>query len=65
MNLIDPRLLKICENYTRAVLEKNAAAFLALYDPATRVFDTWGAWSFEGVAARRKVIEEWFGSLGA
>jgi len=64
MSAIDPRLLKICESYTRAVLEKNSAAFLALYHPAARVFDTWGAWSYEGVAARRKVIEQWFGSLG-
>jgi ketosteroid isomerase-like protein len=64
MSDIDPRLLKICDAYTRAVLEKNVSAFLGLYDPAARVFDTWGVWSFEGVPARRKVIEEWFGSLG-
>ena len=60
----DPRLLKICEAYTRTVLEKNVAGFLGLYHPTARVFDTWGAWSFEGAEARRKVIEQWFGSLG-
>ena len=65
MNAIDPRLSRICESYTRAVHEKDAAAFLALYDPAARVFDTWGVWSYEGEPARRKVIEEWFSSLGA
>ena len=64
MSDIDPRLLHICESYTRAVLEKNVAGFLGLYHPTARVFDTWGAWSFEGVPARRKVIEQWFGSLG-
>ncbi len=60
----DPHLLRLCEIYIRAVLEKDADAFLRLYDPAARVFDTWGAWSYEDTNARRKVIEEWFGSLG-
>ena len=64
MSAIDPRLLRICENYTRAVLEKDVAGFLALYHPTSRVFDTWGAWSYEGEAARRKIVEEWFSSLG-
>ncbi|MES1169462.1 MAG: nuclear transport factor 2 family protein, partial [Leifsonia sp.] len=54
----------ICESYTKAVREKNVAAFLQLYDPTARVFDTWGVWSYEGEPARRKVIEQWFGSLG-
>jgi hypothetical protein len=60
MTAIDPGLLRICDSYTHTVLEKNVAAFLGLYHPTSRVFDTWGAWSFEGVEARRKVIEEWF-----
>lgn len=64
MSDIDPRLLRICDGYTRTVLEKNVEAFLALYHPTARVFDTWGVWSFEGVAARRKVVAEWLGSLG-
>jgi len=64
MSTPDPRLLSICDNYVRAVREKDVAAFLSLYHPAARVFDTWGTWSFEGVEARRKVIEQWFGSLG-
>ena len=80
---LDPRLLRICESYTCAVREKNVAAFLGLYHPTARVFDTWGVWSYEGDQpqlqagrlipadqqsrtgpARRKVIEQWFGSLG-
>jgi ketosteroid isomerase-like protein len=64
MNATDTRLLRICDSYTRAVLEKNVAGFLDLYHPTSRVFDTWGAWSYEGEPARRKVIEQWFGSLG-
>jgi uncharacterized protein (TIGR02246 family) len=64
MSDIDPRLTCVCENYKRAVHEKDVAAFLALYDPSARVFDTWGVWSYEGETARRKVIEQWFSSLG-
>ena len=64
MSDLDPRLLRICDCYTRAVLEKNVEAFLGLYHPTARVFDTWGAWSYEGQPARQKVIEQWFGSLG-
>jgi len=64
MSATDPRLLQICENYTRAVLEKSVDRFLGLYHPTVRVFDTWGTWSCEGEPARRKVVEQWFGSLG-
>ncbi len=64
MSEIDPRLLRVCEGYTRAVLEKNVEGFLSLYDPAARVFDTWVVWSFEGEPDRRKTIEKWFSSLG-
>ena len=64
MSDLDHSLLRICDGYTRAVREKNVDAFLGLYDPAARVFDTWGVWSHEGEQARRKVIEQWFGSLG-
>ena len=64
MSDIDPRLLRICDGYASAVRAKDAEAFHGLYHPGARVFDTWGVWSYEGEAARRKVIEEWFGSLG-
>lgn len=64
MSAADPRLLRLCDSYVRAVREKSVDAFLGLYNPTARVFDTWGAWSHEGEPARRKVIEQWFGSLG-
>jgi len=64
MSDIDPRLRRVCDGYTHAVHEKDVAAFLGLYDPAARVFDTWGVWAHEGEAARRKVVEGWFSSLG-
>lgn len=50
--------------YKAAVYERDVEAFLRLYDPAARVFDTWGVWCYEGTASRRKAIEGWFSSLG-
>ena len=64
MSDTDPRISRLCAGYIRAVHEKDVEAFLNLYHPEARVFDTWGVWSYEGVQARRKVIENWFSSLG-
>lgn len=62
--MIDPRIVGVCESYRRAVYEKDVEAFVGLYHPEARVFDTWGVWSYESVSARREVIEKWFSSLG-
>jgi uncharacterized protein (TIGR02246 family) len=64
MSSIESPVNGVCEAYVRAVFEKDAEAFLGLYSHDARVFDTWGVWSYEGVSERRKVIEEWFSSLG-
>lgn len=50
--------------YRHAVRDQDPEAFLALYHPEARVFDTWNTWAFEGSAARRPAIEGWLGSLG-
>lgn len=52
------------EQYASAVLEKDAEALLSLYDDDVRVFDLWSAWSYEGKAAWRVAIGQWFGSVG-
>jgi ketosteroid isomerase-like protein len=64
MSDVDPHIARVCDGYARAVYEKDAAAFLGLYHGEARVFDTWGVWSFENSGERRRVIEEWFSSLG-
>ncbi len=64
MSDIDPRLTRVCENYVRAVREKDVGAFLSLYHPTARIFDAWEVWSYEGEQARRPVVEQWFSSLG-
>lgn len=64
MSDIDSRIIRVCDSYKRAVYEKDVEAFVGLYHQEARVFDTWEVWSYEGVGERRKVIEEWFSSLG-
>jgi hypothetical protein len=38
---------------------------MRLYDPAVRVFDAWGVWSYEGAPAWQLAVEAWFTSLGS
>ncbi len=50
--------------YKAAVYAKDVDAFCAIYADDVRVFDMWGEWSYEGLAAWRKMAEGWFDSLG-
>jgi uncharacterized protein (TIGR02246 family) len=50
--------------YRDAVWNKDADAFLALYAPEVRIFDTWGAWSHEGIAAWAQSVRGWLGAPG-
>jgi uncharacterized protein (TIGR02246 family) len=61
--LNDP-VLQVLQDYQAAVLAKSVDAFVALYDRDVVVFDMWGAWSYDGIAAWRAMVEGWFGSLG-
>jgi ketosteroid isomerase-like protein len=58
-------LLQVLEDYKSAVFAKDVAAFVALYDDNVRVFDMWGTWSYNGIAAWRAVVTGWFESLGS
>lgn len=49
--------------YSEAVYQKDVEVFMKLYDPDVRIFDTWGAWSYEGETSWRKMIAQWFDSL--
>lgn len=64
MNVLDGPLLQILEAYKAAVFAKDVDAFAALYDDKVRVFDMWGTWSYDGIAAWRAVVAGWFESLG-
>ena len=64
MSTIDDAATRISTAYAAAVYERDVAAFMRLYDPSARVFDTWATWSYEDAAARRGSIAGWLGSLG-
>lgn len=50
--------------YAAAVRAKDVDRFVALYASDVRVFDLWERWSYDGAAAWRGMVTEWFGSLG-
>jgi uncharacterized protein (TIGR02246 family) len=50
--------------YRAAILAKDVEAFVALFADDVVVFDMWGPWSQEGIAAWRDMAAGWFGSLG-
>jgi uncharacterized protein (TIGR02246 family) len=56
---------RVVESYKAAVLAADAEAFMRLYHPAVRVFDTWGVWLYDGAAAWQRAVEGWFASLGS
>ena len=51
------------ETYRSAVFAKDVDAFMSLYAPDVRLFDTWEHWSCEGAAAWRESVTGWFQSL--
>ena len=64
MSDTEKQVMRILESYKAAVLAKDVQALMRLYDPAVRVFDTWGVWSYEGASAWQRAVEGWFTSLG-
>jgi ketosteroid isomerase-like protein len=61
---IDKSIARVLESYQAAVYARDVDAFMRLYDPGVRVFDTWGVWSYEGAEAWQRAVEGWFTSLG-
>ena len=55
---------RMLDAYRETVFAKDVDAFVRLYDADVHVFDMWGQWSVQGIAAWRRVAEGWFGSLG-
>lgn len=60
----DEAVTAMVATYQRAVRGRDVDAFMQLYAPEVRVFDTWGTWSHEGRDTWRKMIQGWFQSLG-
>jgi ketosteroid isomerase-like protein len=61
---IDKNIQRVVESYKAAVLQADVEAFMRLYHPTVRVFDTWGVWLYEGAPAWQRAVEGWFTSLG-
>ena len=61
---MDP-ILTLFDRYRDAVWTKDVDGFLSLYAPEFRGFDMWGDWVQDGLPALRKMVEGWFGGLGA
>jgi ketosteroid isomerase-like protein len=64
MNQPDNPILQVLDAYKAAVFAKDVDSFVALYDQDVLAFDMWGVWSYNGMAAWRKMTAGWFGSLG-
>jgi len=54
---------ELLDRYAAAARAKDVESFLDLYADDVRTFDLWGVWSYDGKAALRAMVEEWFGSL--
>ena len=65
MSDLDKSINRVLEIYKSAVYAKDVEAFMRMYDPKIRIFDTWGVWSYEGAASWQMAVEAWFTSLGA
>jgi uncharacterized protein (TIGR02246 family) len=55
---------EMLDAYAAAVRAKDVDAFVGLYADDVRTFDLWSEWSYDGKAAFRGMVSEWFGSLG-
>jgi ketosteroid isomerase-like protein len=55
---------KILDAYKDAVFAKDTDSFVGLYATNARIFDTWGRWSYDRLAAWRKMAARWFKDLG-
>ena len=62
MSDTEKSVARIIESYKSAVHARDVGAFMSLYDPGMRVFDTWGVWSYEDAESWQRAIEGWFAS---
>jgi len=60
----DASIVAVFDAYRAAVYAKDVLVLVGLYDVDVRVFDLWGRWSYDGIAAWRGMVDGWFSSLG-
>jgi uncharacterized protein (TIGR02246 family) len=64
LNKPDEIVQSLIEAYRQAVWDRDVDAFMRLYHPEVRVFESWEAWSHEGASAWRESVQGWLTSLG-
>jgi ketosteroid isomerase-like protein len=64
MEMTEKAIRKTLDGYKASVFAKDVDAIVALYGPDARIFDMWGEWAYEGAESWRRMVAEWFGSLG-
>lgn len=64
MSSLEDSVQRLMEAYRQAVFDRNADAFMRLYDERVRIFDAWNVWSYDGAEAWRASVNGWFSSLG-
>lgn len=62
MNEIEASVARVIDGYTAAVAARDLHALMRLYHPSARIFDAWGAWSYEGSTSWQVAVEGWFAS---
>lgn len=62
MSEIEASVSRVIEQYKASVSKRDLSAFMHLYDPSARIFDAWGVWSYENLAAWQIAVEGWFSS---
>ncbi len=62
MSEIAAPVARVIEGYKASVAARDIEAFMRLYDPAARIFDAWGVWSYESLPAWQVAVEGWFAS---
>ena len=65
MSDTEKEVRRVIGSYEAAVFARDVEAFMRLYHPAVRVFDTWGVWLYEGAPSWQIAVEGWFASLGS
>ena len=64
MSEIESYVGALQQAYQGAVYDKAVESFMRLYDPAVRIFDTWGVWEYPDAASWRRSVTAWLTSLG-
>ena len=64
MNEHEETVSQVLAAYKAAVNAKDVDTFVSLYDEDMVIFDMWGEWSYKGVESWRRIVTDWFGSLG-